>query len=91
MKRYNKAVAAFRAIYTILFALGTLFLAIYTPIARLSWLYFIVEIFCGLIILILVWALNNALKRVSILENILIKKEFLKEEEIEAEADNIIG
>lgn len=91
MKRYNGVIAAIAFIGTMLFIIGIIVTLIFVIMGKLSWVYLVIELPCGLIVLISVWALNNALERISVLENILKKKDIVQEDDLEAELDSLTG
>ena len=78
--KYNGIVNFLASVLTVFFILGIPAM-IYCSIVFHSFLYIIIYIPCCLINLFLVWGLDNALKRVNLLENILARKIDLNEED----------
>lgn len=78
--KYNGIVSFLACILTIIYIIGIPALLVYSIIYH-SFIYFIVWIPCGLINLFFVWGLDNSLKRINLLENILTRKINLNEDD----------
>lgn len=78
--KYNGIVSFLACILTVLFILGIPAMIVCSIVYH-SILYILIYIPCCLINLFIVWGLDNALKRVNLLENILARKIDLNEED----------
>lgn len=86
MKKYNKIVATLAVIFTVLYAIAIVGFIVLTAIKpQIYWLSLVIFTISGGLGLILLWALNNALERIEILENVLNKKGVVERKDIEEE------
>ena len=87
MKKYNNIVATLAVIFTVLYAIAVIVFIILTALKLMDWVSLVIFIVSGAVELILLWALNNALERIGVLENVLNKKGVVEKKDIEEELD----
>lgn len=87
MKKYNNIVATISVIFTVIYIIAVIVFIILAALRLIDWVALVVFIISGAIELILLWALNNALERIEVLENVLNKKGIVEKKDIEEEID----
>lgn len=79
----NKSIVYYIAIaYTALFFIGLIVCIALLALQFLDWITFILYIISGVVQIILLWSLENAIDRIGILENLLIEKKVIEEDEV---------
>ncbi|MDE7182522.1 MAG: zinc ribbon domain-containing protein [Clostridia bacterium] len=73
-----------------MYAIAVVVLFILTILLEVSLLTFIISVIGGAVELILIWALDNCIFRIEVLENILNKKGIVEERDVQIEVDGFV-
>lgn len=82
MKKNRGAVYVIAVALTVLSLIGFILMLVFLALHKIGWLTFILSILVSVVELIMVWALNNVLERIAVLESLLIEKKVIEESEI---------
>ena len=87
MKKHGGFVNILAKILTVIYAIGVVVLFILLVLSEIDWLSFIISVIGGAVELILIWALDNCIFRIEVLESILNKKGIVEERDVQIEVD----
>jgi len=85
MKKNYGIVGTIAIIYSVCYVISLILMIVFLALQSMDWVTFLILLISSTIELILVWALNNALTRITMLENILQKKDIVNSSDFEEE------
>ena len=85
MKKDYGIVGIIAIIYTVCYVISLILMLVFLGLQSLDWVTFLVSLISTTVELILIWSLNSALTRITMLENILQKKEIVNSNDYEEE------
>lgn len=85
MKKSYGIVGIIAIIYSVCYVISLILMIVFLALQLMDWVSFFISLISTTVELILVWALNGALTRITMLENILQKKEIVNNEDYKEE------